>query len=137
MSVDAMASSGVRPSRGERKVGEAATLIRQKFLSDPVRQKAQRDRRNGDAGHALRSPCAVIVAERPALATRRAAMRAGVRDTLGWQLPRERPPYPTDGIYALREWIELVGPRHRKLDELRTAELELIPGAFFHAVPSP
>lgn len=48
----------------------------------------------------------------------RDALRVAVRDQLGWQLPRERAPYPTDGIYALSEWIELVGPRHRKLDEL-------------------
>ena len=48
----------------------------------------------------------------------RAALRAAVRDHLGWQLPRERARYPTTGIYALPEWVQLIGPRHEKLDAL-------------------
>jgi uracil-DNA glycosylase len=48
----------------------------------------------------------------------RDALRAAVHATLGWQLPRQRAPYPDDGIYALKEWVELVGPHHRKLDAL-------------------
>jgi hypothetical protein len=30
----------------------------------------------------------------------------------------QRPPYPTTGIYALKEWQELIGPRHELLDAL-------------------
>jgi uracil-DNA glycosylase len=48
----------------------------------------------------------------------RDALRAAVRDQLGWRLPRQRAGYPSDGIYALPEWIELIAPKHRKLDEL-------------------
>ncbi|HEX6066114.1 MAG TPA: hypothetical protein VFZ04_17900 [Longimicrobiales bacterium] len=48
----------------------------------------------------------------------RDALRTAVRDHLGWQLPSERARYPSDGIYALKEWVELVGPRHEVLDEL-------------------
>jgi uracil-DNA glycosylase len=51
------------------------------------------------------------------LATR-AALRRAVQENLGWHLPAERPPYPQHGIYALKEWRELVGPRHEKLDAL-------------------
>jgi hypothetical protein len=48
----------------------------------------------------------------------RDALRTAVRDHLGWKLPLERARYPSHGIYALKEWIELVGPRHEMLDEL-------------------
>lgn len=48
----------------------------------------------------------------------RDALRTAVRDHLGWQLPSERARYPSDGIYALKEWTELIGPRHEMLDEL-------------------
>ncbi|HET9440156.1 MAG TPA: uracil-DNA glycosylase family protein [Longimicrobiales bacterium] len=48
----------------------------------------------------------------------RAALQNAVVEQLGWELPRKRPRNPTDGIYALPEWRELIGPRHEKLDEL-------------------
>ncbi|HET9439808.1 MAG TPA: uracil-DNA glycosylase family protein [Longimicrobiales bacterium] len=48
----------------------------------------------------------------------RAALRTAVKEKLGWKLPRTRAPYPTTGIYALKEWTGLVGPRHEKLDAL-------------------
>jgi uracil-DNA glycosylase len=48
----------------------------------------------------------------------RDALRTAVRDHLGWRLPSERARYPSDGIYALKEWVELVGPRHEMLDAL-------------------
>jgi uracil-DNA glycosylase len=48
----------------------------------------------------------------------RDALQKAVREKLGWKIPRKRPPYPTDGIYALKEWRELVGPRHQQLDAL-------------------
>ena len=48
----------------------------------------------------------------------RAALQQAVREKLGWQLPKQRPPYPKDGIYALPEWRELAGPRHEQLDAL-------------------
>jgi uracil-DNA glycosylase len=48
----------------------------------------------------------------------RDALRDAVRTKLGWKLPRRRSHYPADGIYALVEWRELVGPRHEKLDAL-------------------
>ena len=48
----------------------------------------------------------------------RDALRTAVHDQLGWPLPAQRAPYPGDGIYALKEWIELVGPRHERLDAL-------------------
>lgn len=48
----------------------------------------------------------------------RDALRTAVRQQLGWQLPSQRAAYPTTGIYALKEWVELVGPRHEKLDGL-------------------
>ena len=48
----------------------------------------------------------------------RDALRKAVKETLGWKLPRVRASYPTDGIYALKEWRELVGPRHEQLDAL-------------------
>jgi uracil-DNA glycosylase len=52
----------------------------------------------------------------------RAALRAAVSEKLGWKLPRERAAYARTGIYALKEWVELVGPRHEKLDELWRAK---------------
>ena len=48
----------------------------------------------------------------------RDALRAAVESRLGWKLPAQRPHYPTAGIYALKEWRELVGPRHSALDQL-------------------
>ncbi|MGQ0562010.1 MAG: uracil-DNA glycosylase family protein [Gemmatimonadota bacterium] len=48
----------------------------------------------------------------------RDALRKAVKDRLGWKLPRKRPEYPEHGIYALKEWRELVGPRHELLDRL-------------------
>lgn len=48
----------------------------------------------------------------------KAALQNAVRETLGWKLPKQRARYPKDGIYALPEWRELVGPRHAQLDKL-------------------
>ena len=48
----------------------------------------------------------------------RDALRLAVKEKLGWKLPKRRAPYPSDGIYALKEWRELVGPRHEALDAL-------------------
>jgi uracil-DNA glycosylase family 4 len=48
----------------------------------------------------------------------RAALRQAVSKQLGWKPPAVRAPYPNDGIYALKEWRELVGPRHEQLDAL-------------------
>jgi hypothetical protein len=48
----------------------------------------------------------------------RDALRQAVKAKLGWKLPLRRARYPKDGIYALREWVELVGPRHEQLDAL-------------------
>ncbi len=47
-----------------------------------------------------------------------AALRRAVKDVLGWEVPVERPEPPGDGIYALPEWREAVGPRHAELDRL-------------------
>jgi uracil-DNA glycosylase len=48
----------------------------------------------------------------------RDALRAAVQTRLGWKLPRKRAEYPRNGIYDLKEWRELVGPRHEQLDAL-------------------
>jgi uracil-DNA glycosylase len=48
----------------------------------------------------------------------RDALRHAVQQRLGWKLPRKRARYPSDGIYDLKEWRELVGPRHEQLDAL-------------------
>jgi uracil-DNA glycosylase len=48
----------------------------------------------------------------------RDVLRAAVRDVLGTPLPAERPRPPSDGIYALPEWRERIGPRHMELDAL-------------------
>ena len=48
----------------------------------------------------------------------RDALRLAVKEKLGWKLPKRRAPYPRDGIYALKEWRQLVGPRHEALDAL-------------------
>lgn len=48
----------------------------------------------------------------------RAALRKAVQDTLGWKLPKQRAPTPANGIYSLKEWRELIGPRHEALDAL-------------------
>jgi uracil-DNA glycosylase len=52
----------------------------------------------------------------------RDALQHAVREKLGWKLPAQRPRYPTDGIYALKEWRELVGARHEQLDALWRAK---------------
>lgn len=48
----------------------------------------------------------------------RNALQDAVKTVLKWKLPKKRARYPTDGIYALKEWKELIGPRHEMLDEL-------------------
>lgn len=48
----------------------------------------------------------------------RDALQNAVRERLGWKIPKVRPRHPTDGVYALQEWVTLVGPRHEVLDEL-------------------
>jgi uracil-DNA glycosylase len=52
----------------------------------------------------------------------RTALRKAVREELGWQLPSKRAPLPTTGIYALKEWKQLIGPRHEVLDALWRAK---------------
>lgn len=47
-----------------------------------------------------------------------AALRSAVREVLGWEAPEHRPPPPDEGIYALPEWRDAVGPRHTRLDHL-------------------
>ena len=46
------------------------------------------------------------------------ALRRAARECLGIAVPAERPGFPTEGIYALPEWRERVGPRHAQLDRL-------------------
>jgi len=48
----------------------------------------------------------------------RAALQHAVTTVLGWPLPTVRPPPPSDGIYALPEWRDLIAPRHALLDQL-------------------
>jgi uracil-DNA glycosylase len=48
----------------------------------------------------------------------RDALRIAVASKLRWHVPSRRAGYPDDGIYALKEWQELVGPRHEQLDQL-------------------
>ncbi|HUH11917.1 MAG TPA: uracil-DNA glycosylase family protein [Longimicrobiales bacterium] len=48
----------------------------------------------------------------------RDALARAVRATLARELPRERPHWPEEGIYALADWRQRVGPRHRRLDRL-------------------
>jgi uracil-DNA glycosylase len=50
------------------------------------------------------------------------ALRKTARDVFGWPAPRERPHPPTDGIYALPEWRELIAPRNYDLDQLWRAK---------------
>jgi uracil-DNA glycosylase family 4 len=45
-------------------------------------------------------------------------LRNAVQTTLRRQLPAERPPIPDHGIYALREWRELIAPRLQRFDAL-------------------
>ena len=47
-----------------------------------------------------------------------AALRLAVQECLGRDVPAVRPLFPADGIYALPEWRDLVGPRHTQLDRL-------------------
>jgi hypothetical protein len=51
------------------------------------------------------------------LDTLRALVR-GMREVVGRTPPPFRPKPPTEGIYALPEWRESVGPRHAELDGL-------------------
>jgi uracil-DNA glycosylase len=46
------------------------------------------------------------------------ALRTAVRDALNREPPELRQPPPATGIYSLPEWTELVGPAHRRYDEL-------------------
>ena len=48
----------------------------------------------------------------------RDALRRAARAVLGWSIPQQRPYHPANGIYALKEWQELIGPRHELLDLL-------------------
>jgi len=48
----------------------------------------------------------------------RTALQRAAVDVLDARIPEARPAYPKTGIYALREWQELIGPRHEMLDEL-------------------
>lgn len=52
----------------------------------------------------------------------RDALRIAVVRKLRWHVPNYRPPYPDNGIYALKEWRERVGPRHSQLDQLWRAK---------------
>lgn len=52
----------------------------------------------------------------------RDALRAAVKEIPGWKLPEHRGRHPNDGIYALKEWVELAGPRHQQLDVLWRAK---------------
>jgi uracil-DNA glycosylase len=46
------------------------------------------------------------------------AVRRAMTETLGLDVPAERPRPPVEGIYALPEWTAAVGPRHAELDRL-------------------
>lgn len=48
----------------------------------------------------------------------RDALRAAMTAVLGRGVPAHRPPPPEEGIYALPEWRDAVGPRHAELDRL-------------------
>lgn len=48
----------------------------------------------------------------------RAALRRAAADLLGREAPAVRPPNPNDGIYALPEWRDRIGPRHAELDRI-------------------
>ena len=52
----------------------------------------------------------------------RDALRAAARNVPGWHVPTQRRQHPDDGIYALPEWRERIGPRHRELDALWRAK---------------
>ena len=45
-------------------------------------------------------------------------LQRAVREVLGWAPPLQRSDPPEDGIYALPEWRDLVGPRHATLSNL-------------------
>jgi uracil-DNA glycosylase len=47
----------------------------------------------------------------------RDALQSAVAARFGREIPTIRPPLPTDGIYALPEWTDRIGPRHADLDE--------------------
>jgi uracil-DNA glycosylase family 4 len=48
----------------------------------------------------------------------RDALRAAVSQRFARDLPSARPPLPGEGIYALPEWRERIGPHHARLDAL-------------------
>jgi hypothetical protein len=48
----------------------------------------------------------------------RSALQSAAHAVLGWQIPERREAPPHDGIYALPEWQELIGPRHSELARL-------------------
>jgi uracil-DNA glycosylase family 4 len=52
----------------------------------------------------------------------RDALRGAVHTRLNKELPRERPPLPDTGIYALPEWRERIAPRLARFDALWRAQ---------------
>lgn len=50
------------------------------------------------------------------------ALRRAMAEVLGREVPDPRPGPPAEGIYALPEWRDAVGPRHAELDELWRAK---------------
>jgi len=52
----------------------------------------------------------------------RDALQSAARKIAGLRIPKVRPEYPDDGIYALPEWHERIGPRHAELDALWRAK---------------
>lgn len=48
----------------------------------------------------------------------RGALQKAAKDVLKYRIPRQRDARPNDGIYALKEWFELIGPHHDRLDRL-------------------
>ncbi|MEX2282208.1 MAG: uracil-DNA glycosylase family protein [Gemmatimonadota bacterium] len=52
----------------------------------------------------------------------RDALRTAAREVLGWTLPGQRLAPPSDGIYALPEWRDLIAPRNDELDRLWRAK---------------
>jgi uracil-DNA glycosylase len=48
----------------------------------------------------------------------RDALAGAVRNVLGWELPRQRPDAPRDGVYDLPEWRERIAPAHARYDAL-------------------
>jgi uracil-DNA glycosylase len=48
----------------------------------------------------------------------RDALAGAVRSVLGWELPRQRPDAPRDGVYDLPEWRERIAAAHARYDAL-------------------